>query len=144
MKRFEFGLERVRRWRHEQVDMEELKLRQLESELSSLIATRKSLETEAQAAQPAVRAGATVSAGDLHYFDAFKEYVRAESQKLQTQERLCETRIAPQRQRVIEALRQAELLDRLKTQKLAGWRSAYQKEEEGMAAELFLAKRKRR
>jgi hypothetical protein len=143
MKRFEFGLERVRRWRHEQVDLEELKLRQLHSELNALISTRKSLETEAQAAQQAVRAGARVSAGDLHHLDVFKDYVRAESQKLEAQERLCETRIAPQRQRVIEALRQAELLDQLKAQKLADWRSVYQKEEEGMAAELFLAKRKR-
>ena len=143
MKRFEFGLEKVRRWRHEQVDMEERKLLQLHSELKTLTAERQRLDTEAQTAQKSLRVGAAISAGDLHHLDVFKQYVRAQSQKLATQERACESKIAEQRKLVIEALRQAELLERLKTQALACWRSAYQKEEEGLAAELFLAKRKR-
>lgn len=143
MKRFEFGLEKVRCWRHEQVDMEELKLQQLYSELNGLTAARHQLEIECQSAQKSLRAGVSISAVDLHYLDEFKNYVRAQSQKLEVQERQCEAKIVQQRQRVIEALRQAELLDRLKTQALAGWRAAYQKEEETLAAELFLFKRKR-
>lgn len=143
MKRFQFGLERVRRWRHEQVDIEELKLQQLHSELKSLTAERERLETEEQSAHQALSVGTSISAGDLHHLDAFKQYVRAQSRKFAIQERGCEGKIAQQRQQVIEAVRQAELLERLKAQALAEWRSAYQKEEEGLAAELFLAKRKR-
>ena len=36
MKRFQFPLDRVRRWRSEQADVEELKLRQLRDRLSAL------------------------------------------------------------------------------------------------------------
>ena len=143
MKRFEFALDRVRRWRHEQAGMEELKLLELHRELDRLTLQRKSLEAESHESEQALRSAASISAEDLRHIDGFKQYVRAQSQKLELLQRQCQTRIGQQRQRLTEALRQAELLDRLKAQAFADWRSAHQKEEEALAAELFLAKRKR-
>ncbi len=49
-------------------------------------------------------------------------------------------RSAEQRQRVIEARRQAELLDRLHDQACKAWSAASDKEQETLAADLFLAK----
>ena len=44
MKRFDFPLERVRRWRLEQQNVEELKLQQLRAELGGLTAVRREMQ----------------------------------------------------------------------------------------------------
>src|SRR5207237_1151340 len=46
MKRFDFPLERVRRWRAEQASLEELKLQQLRAEMASLQTAQRQFETE--------------------------------------------------------------------------------------------------
>jgi hypothetical protein len=56
------------------------------------------------------------------------------------QERRCEARIIEQRNQVMEARRQFELLDRLRQKLYEEWRAAGNKEQEELAAELFLAK----
>ena len=46
MKRFNFPLDRVRRWRLEQLNVEELRLQQLRAELEGLAASKRLIQDE--------------------------------------------------------------------------------------------------
>ncbi|HEV3145726.1 MAG TPA: hypothetical protein VGZ47_17695 [Gemmataceae bacterium] len=77
---------------------------------------------------------------ELESLDSFRLYVRGRVRDLESQERQCEAKIVEQRNHVLEARRQFELLERLREKALTEWRAAGNKEQEEMAAELFLAK----
>jgi hypothetical protein len=140
MKRFNFPLETVRRWRLERAHIEEVRLRQILAEKQRFAATKEQIQIEmAQSArqvlgQPAMRAL------ELESLDSFCLHVRAQVRKIEKQERECESRIVEQRNKVLEARRQFELLERLRQKALTEWRAAGNKQQEDLAAELFLAK----
>jgi len=140
MKRFDFPLETVRRWRLERAGIEELKLRQILAEKQKL-ATRK-VQIHSEMAQTArqVLGQPSMQSLELQSLDSFRLYGRNRIRDIENQERQCEARAVEQRNRVLEARRQFELLDRLRQKALAEWRAAGNKEQEEMAAELFLAK----
>jgi len=140
MKRFEFSLERVRRWRRSQADLEELKLRQLLADLNSTDQRKRRLLGERAEAEKAILSQRTSEASDLARLDAFRQYVRAQAYVLDQLRRQQEEKIAAQRERVIEARRQFELLHRLQQSALSEWRATFNKEQEEMASELFLTK----
>lgn len=140
MKRFEFSLETVRRWRLEQEGIEELKLRQMLAEKQNLSAAKTRIVSELAATARQVLGQASIESLELESLDSFRLHNRSRVRDLENKERECETRIAEQRNRVLEARRQFELLDRLRLKALAEWRAAGNKEQEEMAAELFLAK----
>jgi hypothetical protein len=143
MKRFEFSLERVRVWRDEQAALQELKLHDILAELNALETERGRTEEELRSAEWAIRGQPVVEAGELATLDAFREHTRIRLRDNADQRRLCEQRVRDQRQRVIEARRQFELLDRLQKKALFEWKAAREKEQEELAAELFLGKRQR-
>lgn len=140
MKRFEFPLETVRRWRFEQVALEELKLRKILAERSAIVAARREIEDEGVRTARQVLAQSTVEPLELESLDSFRLYVRGRMRDFDNQERRCEARIIEQRNQVMEARRQFELLDRLRQKLYEEWRAAGNKEQEELAAELFLAK----
>ena len=140
MKRFNFPLETVRRWRLERAGIEEAKLRQILAEKQKFAATKEQIQIEmAQSAQQ-VLGQPSMQALELESLDSFRLHVRGQVRKIENQERECEGRIVEQRKKVLEARRQFELLDRLRQKALTEWRAAGNKEQEEMAAELFLAK----
>ena len=143
MKRFQFPVERVRLWRHEQAEMEELKLQQLNAELLRLTTQQQDLQNEAARSEEALRQGGPIVADELARLDDFKQYVRAHSKTLDEQRRQNEAKTVEQRKVLIEAKRKAKLLNQLKEKALSTWSSAHNKEQEELSAELFLAKRKR-
>lgn len=143
MKRFDFPLESVWRWRREQADVEELKLQQLYSSLNEIAVQRRVLVSEREQAQAGVTMQIAVAAEELSRLDAFRQFVQARCQTLDALTRQQEGKIAQQRGRTIDAKRQFELLQRLRQKALLEWRAAYEKEQEEVAAELFLARRKR-
>lgn len=143
MKRFEFPLERVRRWRSEQASLEEVKLRQLIAVKAQMEATRRQAEAEGRRSAEQVLAKTSLEASELHSLDAYRLHIRRRISDLDDRARQCEAQITRQRQRVIEARRRFELLDRLRTAALEEWRAAGNKEQENLAAELFLAKSRR-
>ena len=142
MKRFDFPLERVRRWRSEQASLEELKLQQLIASRatgSGAVASGK-IEDERAADRKCCRRLHSKRPNFIS-LDAYRLHVRQAASPIWTiAQRQCEAQIAKQRQRVIEARRQFELLDRLRNKALAEWRAGSNKEQEDLAAELFLAK----
>jgi flagellar biosynthesis chaperone FliJ len=140
MKRFEFPLETVRRWRLERVGIEELKLRQILAEKHKLAAMKAQIQSEmAQSAQQ-VLGQSSMQRLELESLDSFRLYVRGRVRALEHQERQCEAKVVEQRNQVLEARRQFELLERLRQKAMTEWRAAGNKEQEEMAAELFLAK----
>jgi flagellar FliJ protein len=140
VKRFEFPLERVRRFRAEQADVEELKLQQLRAELSRLQGAQRQIQADVAASARETLAQASLEAVELTSLESYRLHMRRRLYDLENLARQCEGKIVEQRQRVIEARRQYELLDRLHHKALQEWRAASNKEQEDLAAELFLAK----
>ena len=143
MKRFNFPLERVRRWRSEQATLEELKLQQLRAELDALAAGKRQIQDELVQTEQQVLGKRLMEPLELESLDSYRFYVRGRVRDFGQRESQCEARVAEQRQKVIEARRRSELLDRLRTNAFGKWRTASDKEQEDLAAELFLARGRR-
>jgi hypothetical protein len=140
MKRFQFSLETVRRWRLERVGVEELKLRQILAEEHKLAAMKVQIQSElAQAVQQVIRQS-SMQPLELESLDSFRLYVRGRVRNLESQERQCGAKIIEQRNQLLEARRQFELLERLREKAMKESQAAGNKEQEELAAELFLAK----
>ena len=143
MKRFEFPLDRVRRWRREQASIEELKLQQLRAELAGIAAGQREIERARAASEHEVLDQPFLDAAALQSLEAFRRYSREQLRGLINRQQQCQARIAEQRAVVLEARRKFELLDRLHQQSFEEWKAAVNKEQEDLAAELFLAARRR-
>ena len=140
MKRFRFPLETVRRWRLERAGIEELKLRQILAEKRTLVASKEKIQDEMAQTARQVLEQPSIPALELERLDSFRLHVRGRIRQMEQQERECEGRIIQQRNNVLEARRQFELIDQLRQKALTEWRALGNKEQEDMAAELFLAK----
>jgi hypothetical protein len=143
MKRFDFPLERVRRWRAEQASLEELKLQQFRAELETLAAGKRAIQEELRNTERLVFDQPSIDPMELESLDSYRFHVRARVRDFELRENQCEAKVVEQRQKVIEARRRFELLDRMRTSKLGAWRTAAAKEQEDLAAELFLARGRR-
>lgn len=140
MKRFQFPLDRVRRWRQEQAALEKLKLERGYAQLAALDEERARAENERAASERNVLGQAFVEAGELQALDAYRLHVRSRVEKLETRRGEVLAEIERQRERLVEARRRAELLERLKTRMIDAWQAAADREEETLASELYLAK----
>jgi len=143
MKRFNFPLDRVRRWRLEQLNVEELKLQQLRAEVESLAASKRLIQDELTATQRLVLGQASMRANELEALDSYRIYSRGRIRALENREWERGTKVVEQRAKVIEARRQFELLEQLRKKSFGAWKTAADKEQEDLASELFLARRGR-
>ena len=144
MKRFEFPLDRVRRWRAEQASLEELKLQQFRAEAERLAGQKRALEAEASQSAREVLAQASIEPIQLTTLESYGLHLRRRILELTNLQRQAEARVLEQRLRVLEARRQFELLDRLHQKAWLEWRAASNKEQEDLAAELYLAQAARK
>lgn len=143
MKRFQFPLEHVRRWRSEQASLEEAKLGQLCDRLTALGEAKQRVALARAQSEQEVLGQPLIEASELQSLEAYRLHTRTKIRDIGIQQRQCEEQVAEQRKKLIEARQKAELLDRLKQQALAEWTAANNREEEALATELFLAKRGR-
>lgn len=141
MKKFSFGLERVREWRAEQVESEKLKLRRLFEERHAMDAAGALLDREQAEAEENVRGQTSLDAQQLGALDAFRSYVKCE--KLRLAERIagCDRLIAAQRQKLLDVQRQFRLLERMKKRDWDEWNRALASEIDQLAAEVHLSQR---
>ena len=139
MKKFSFGLDRVRAWRSEQVETEKLKLRRLFDERHAMEAAGALLDRELSEAEKTVRSQARLDAQQLCALDAFKLYVKSEKSRLVARLAECDHRIAAQRQRLLDVRRQFRLLERMKQRELDDWNHALTHEIDELAAEVHLS-----
>jgi hypothetical protein len=140
MKRFDFPLERVRRWRREQASLEELKLQQLRAEMAGLQAAQRQIEADRVESEQKVLGQAYIESRLLESLDSYRQYTAGKVRHLESRKQQSEAKIQEQLNRVIEARRKFELLERLRVAALDEWQAAVNKEQEDLAAELFLAK----
>lgn len=143
MKRFDFPLEKVRRWRHEQAEVEEVRLQKLFAELRAIEAERQLMEAERTTAEAAVRALPDFAPQDFVNLETFRHYVKDRLRQIDQKRVHQQTKVDQQRKILLEAQRQFELLDTLRQKALVEWKAAESKEQEELAAELYLAKRQR-
>ena len=139
MKRFNFRLEQVRKWRQEQADAEEMRLGQLNAERLRNQELQREITAAAEESQRKVLAQASVTAEDLGSLEAFHDYAQHEVHRLQAQEAQIDKRIVEQRQKALEAHRSFQLLDGLRDKALLTWTAARDKEQDELGAELYLA-----
>jgi len=144
MKRFQFPLDRVRRWRAGQAALEEGKLEQIREQLTRLRQEKRKVEADRTESAREVLGQPAIQATDLENLDAFRLHTRDKIRDIETRERQTEAQAEQQRQRVLETRRAAELLERLKRKALDEWQAASDREQETLATELYLAKRARR
>ena len=140
MKRFAFPLDRVRRWRNEQVSVEELKLQQLLAEAAKLAGMRRAADAELQRAEQDVLSRDTFDAVELSTLDAFRQYSQRRIHQIESFAEQCAAKVSAQRESVLEARRRRELLERLHEKAWSEWKDSNDREQENLAAELFLAK----
>lgn len=143
MKRFAFRLEQVRKWREDQAALEEMRLQMLCAELRAAETEQARLERESENLRRSVLAQRAVPAEDFPLLERDREYAARELRRVAAKKRDLQGRIREQRQRAIEAHRGFRLLDSLRDKALLTWTAARDKEQEGLAAELYLAKMNR-
>ena len=144
MKRFEFPLDRVRRWRAEQASLDEVKLQQLRAEAARLVEQKRELEAEASESVRAVLAQQSIQPIELTTLESYGLHLRRRILELENLRRQTEAKVLEQRQRFIEARRQFELLDRLQQKAWREWVASSNKEQEELASEMFLAQAARK
>ena len=140
MKAFHFQFDRVREWRAQQFEMEKGQLQKLFGERNRLEARRHSLDRERLEEGRRVLGAGSAVAEELVALDAYTRWVKDEARRLLEAEAATTQRIGAQQQRVAEASRRVELLDRLKQKRLSEWRFEFDREQESLAGELYLAK----
>jgi hypothetical protein len=139
MKRFAFPLETARSWRFRQLELEENRLQSLFAEREALLNSIRKLEEDLKD-EEMLLTGALMEAGQLAALDRFRRFVTEQKARLTGAVRGCEQRIDAQRQRVTEARRHYELLDRLREKALSQWNAGNAREQEQLAGELYLAR----
>ena len=143
MKKLQFSLESARRWQEKQFEIEEARLQQVNAGLNQVRAQRKSIENSILEEGRRVSNAPAVAAPELAMMVQFRDFAGRETRRLATQESTWEKRLFEQQQRLTAARKKLELLNRLREKAQLEWRNAFAKEQEDIAAELFLAKRAR-
>ncbi len=139
MKRFHFPLQTALRWRNERAQAEEMKLERLIAERQAHEKALTTLLDRRARAERSVLEAPYVEACDLSALDAFRLQASAESVRIRARAAACDARIVTQRLALVEARRQARLLDNLREKRLHEWSHSFDAELEQNAGELFLA-----
>jgi hypothetical protein len=140
MKRFQFSLENAMHWRRLRADVERAKLESLYAGLRRLETTRSLLDEEESSAHGEVKNHDTARAQQLVALDRFTRYMSTKKEQLETERTGLFGQIAQQQVRLISAQRDFELLEKLKVQKKEDWQAGFDREQEDLANEVFLAK----
>lgn len=140
MKRFHFPLERVRRWRDGQASLEEMKLEQLRGNVLAVREEKQNIALEGERSEQEILGRLRMEGAELESLDSYRFHVRSRIREIENRERQLSVEVEQQRQKAIEARRQAELLERLKHQALVEWQAASDHEQESFAGELYLAR----
>jgi flagellar export protein FliJ len=141
VKAFRFRLEAVMTWRRGRLDIEESKLAALSARRHALERELEQLRANRSSASRNLKSGEPVTGNSLHWLDSYSGGLQANERALQGQ--LAETgrKIVAQRENVVRARRDYELLTRLKEKQHAAWVYARDREEEAAVTDTFNALR---
>lgn len=143
MKKFHFPLERVRHYRHVQLEIEEARLEQLLGRLRELDAFEQELGAQLRASEEDVRLCAMRGQAEpalLRAMADFRDFVTRMREKIQAARRPLEIELGQQRLRLVRASQNLKILDKLKAARHKQWLAAVDREIETLASENFLAR----
>jgi len=139
MKRFQFPLDRVREFRKLQMESEQSKMEQLYARLHSIESMSAELERQKKQAESSVVSAGSVAGLELDSLREFKAYARRMASLFQLRRVQIEAEIDLQKEALLEARRKYEVLDRLKGRARSKWQHEFDKEQDELAAEVYLA-----
>ena len=142
MKTFHFALNRVLDWRRQQLDLEQIKLEPLMAELLLREAQAGQCEAERRELRRPVASAASVEAQDLAAAERYWLHLGGQAKRLAAELAACQERILQQRARITGARQRLRLLEQLEQLRRKEWQEDVSREQEALAAELFLARRK--
>lgn len=143
MEPYRFSLARVLDWRRRQQQIEEEALAALLAERHALDRARLDAEREASRLRAEPREDGSHVASELAAAADYRQVLRRRSAQLLRQREQCGSRIAAQRERLLEARRRVRLLERLEAAQRRQWEAAFAREQETLATDLYLARWRR-
>ena len=138
MKKFEFRLNSVLRWRDTQLRLERAKLQELTTEETRLKTSLEALATERRAAVNHL-SRTQVDSLDLRSLSSYMVGAEARTNTLRDKIRKHAAMVQQQRERVISAERNLKLLVKLHNKSHAEWRANVNREIDSAAEESWLA-----
>jgi flagellar export protein FliJ len=148
VKKFHFPLDRLLELRKIQQDAEQVKLDQLLHSLQGLDARREQLRGARQSAEKGVRqevgAQPAVHIPTVEVLGPFRRRIARAVRQLDAERAQLLTRVAQQRKSLLEARQRREVLEKFREKGMSEWRREAAREQESLAAEIFLAKWSRR
>ena len=143
MKRFRFSLETLLTLRKRKLEKLEAELTALQRRRLDLLGRAAELERRSNEARGAIQLAGRISGADLRRIDASAQALLEQARESRVAARRLERDLAGARKAVLQARQGVEALDKLRERGMEEWRRAADKEEEALAAELYLARRGR-
>jgi flagellar FliJ protein len=140
MKTFRFPLQRVLEWRALQLRVEEEKLAGLQQQLAALLQSRENLAAARKRSESHLFASGAAAGSDLQSWALYQARLAKQQEVLKTQLLQCERLILEQRQRLLKARTEHRVLEKLKERRWRQWVYLNDREVEGTAAEVYLAR----
>lgn len=140
MKKFRFPLDRLRNWRQSRFEAEQARLQALFAEQRRVQAQRDALIREMDASVDRLAAGGSACAEELIALNSFCLYAQHEARRLDQSQKHIGHDIEKQRAALLAARRDVEVLEKLREQRLRQWRVEAGREQEGLVAELVVAR----
>jgi len=143
MRSFRFSLEKVLSWRRTELQAEEARLAALFAQRTRLDAARAEIRAVRDRAGSRMLEAGPIDGVELASLSGYlrrleKELIALDRQRAQSGEE-----ILKQGARVVDAHRRVRLLEKLKDRRLGEWRLDWQRENENLASESFLARWRR-
>ena len=139
MKKFEFRLDAVLRWRGTQLQLERAKLQKLLGEEQRLKNDLQRLLDERQTAVSALQTAESLRSFELRALSAYLVGSDARAHLIRGQIAKCAGPIQKQRGCLLEAERNVRLLEKLKEGRYSEWKHAFEQEIQSGAEESWLA-----
>lgn len=140
MKKFQFRLEAVARWRSAKLESEENRYRTLVSEDARLKREMEQLDEAAARERRAVSENTRISGTQLAYLHEFQVFAGREMIRLTAEKENLERQIAEQFQLVLKERQGVQLLDKLRQKALIEWNTEFHKELQLLADEAYNAR----
>jgi flagellar export protein FliJ len=140
MKRFEFRLDRVRDFRRQQLELEEMKLEKLHAERQQLDSESSRLDAEAARTRSSLMVTTSVEGRELVAADLYLRHLAVIRKRHGEKVSGWQARALKQQGAVLEARRHVRLLEKLEAQQLRDWKTEADREHENLSSELYLAR----
>jgi flagellar export protein FliJ len=140
VKRFEFQLARVRDYRRQQLDVQEVKLQSLLTERQALESESARLDTEVAGTRQSLMVTRSAESQDLVFLDSYLRHLAAEKKRHAVKVADWQARALKQREAVVEARRRVRLMEKLEERQFEEWKTALDRDQENLASELYLAR----